>query len=257
MRNWQKATARDVRDSFLAFGRKIRKKELEIGRMHYALGLAHGVRQAIHCGYDKLVAVELGVAAGSGLLSLCQAAEYFRNEFGMDIRVYGFDSAAGLPELAGYKDHPEVWWEGQFKMPDPEELRAKLPAFAKLLIGDVGDTITEFESEIADYQLGFIVVDLDFYSSTTRAMKIFEMNPLRYVPALPLYMDDTEVLISQNPWCGEELAIQEFNNNHEFRKIERKSHFWAIHNFYVCHVLDHPVRTGETRPRLPFEIRAF
>ena len=40
----------------------------------YALPLAHGVWQAIHCGHDRLATVELGVYTGKGLLDLCKAA---------------------------------------------------------------------------------------------------------------------------------------------------------------------------------------
>ena len=44
-------------------------------------------------------AVELGVATGAGLLSLCKAAAFFRQGvFDIDIRVYGFDTGAGLSE---------------------------------------------------------------------------------------------------------------------------------------------------------------
>jgi hypothetical protein len=196
------------------------------------------------------------VAYGNGLFDLCKAAEVFRKEFDIDITVFGFDNAAGPPRGAGCEDHPEIWQTGQFKMPDPAAVRSGLPDFAKLMIGDLDQTPGDFESEIFGARLGFCAVDLDLYSSTRDAMKLFEMNPLFYVPAVPMYVDDVEVLISYNPWCGEAAAINEFNQSHELRKIHMRPNF-HIHNFHVCHILDHPMRTGQSIPRFPFEIMPF
>jgi len=53
-------------------------------------------------------------------------------------------------------------------------------------------------------------------------MSMFEMDPIFYVPALPVYLSDIDVSISYNPWCGLELAVNEFNDAHEFRKIQPK-----------------------------------
>lgn len=241
---------------FQEIGRQVRHGELDIGRHHYALALAHGVLQAILCGYDRIAAVELGVAHGGGLFDLCKAASFFRNECNIDVRVWGIDNAAGLPPLTGYKDHPEIWHTGQFKMPDPDAVKSSLPGFARLLVGDVGEMLMEFFHESYGYRLGFVAIDLDYYSSTKRAMPILAGDSNGYLPVVPLYFDDVNVLLSYNRWCGESAAIEEFNEEHEFRKIESKSHF-QIHNFYVCHVLDHPVRSGVIKPRLPFEIRVI
>ena len=61
--------------------------------------------------------------------------------------------------------------------------------------------------------------------------------------------------ISYNQWCGEEAAIREFNFENELRKIQRNDTF-AIPRFHVCHVLDHPIRTGsqKVRPGFPLQI---
>ncbi len=257
MPNWNSfSNYMDVRAAARSVAHKIRSNEIDVGRQHYALGLLHGVIQAVHCGYEKIVAVELGVAGGGGLLELCKAADFFRTETGIEIEVYGFDNATGLPPGSGHKDHPEIWRDGQFSMGDPNNLIAKLPDFAHLIIGDVEETIKKFEYKIFGSRLGFVSIDLDYYSSTKSAMGIFEMHPLFYVPALPVYLDDIEVLITYNPWCGEEKAVEEFNQSHEFRKIHRKPNF-AIHNFSVCQILDHPIRTGEIQPRFQFEIGPF
>ena len=43
---------------------QIRAGTIDLGRKHYALGLAHGILQAYHCGYDKITAIEFGVGEG-------------------------------------------------------------------------------------------------------------------------------------------------------------------------------------------------
>lgn len=241
---------------FQDIARRIRSGALTLGRGQYSLTLTHGVMQAIHCGYHKIYAVELGVAWGHGLLELCQAAEFFRQETGLDIRVYGIDNATGLPNVEGFRDHPEIWQRGQFNMGDPNQLRARLPSFAKLLIGDVGDVIEELFQDSEGYRLAFASIDVDYYSSTKRLMPIFQADADRYLPATPLYVDDVQVLITYNEWCGEAAAISEFNQENDLRKIDYKPHF-HIQNFHVLHVLDHPIRTGTVAPRFPLEIRAI
>jgi hypothetical protein len=257
MPSWSQITnSRDAMNIFWELGLKIRNKEIDVGRQHYALSLLHGVRQAVHCGYEKIAAVELGVAGGNGLLELCKAAAYFRNEFAMDIQVYGFDNATGLPPPVDYRDHPELWSQGNYKMPNPNVLREQLPDFAHLIIGDVSETIPEFEERSFGYRLGFVSVDLDYYSSTIAALKILENHPTSYVPAVPVYFDDVEGAITYNPWCGEEGAAKEFNEKHELRKIHFRPNY-RILNFSVCHILDHPMRTGKVLPRFPLDIFPF
>lgn len=238
---------------FQEIGQKIRNNTLNIGRHNYALSLCHGVLQAKCCGYNKITAIELGVGHGGGLLDLCKSADYFRNEFSIDIEVYGFDNATGLPQTLGHKDHPEIWSQGQFKLPDANAIKASLPDWAHLVIGDTTSTIPEFTDNFVDSRIGFVSLDLDYYSSTVPALKLFEMPPDRYLPAVPFYVDDVEGCISYNEWCGEAAAINEFNQAHEFRKIGKKFNF-NILNFHVVHVLDHPIRTGEIPPPYPLTI---
>jgi len=242
---------------FQEIGQIIRSGAVNMGRSYYALSLAHGVQQAIHCGYDKIVALELGVASGAGLLDLCQAAHVFRELFKIDIKVYGLDGATGLPDTVDYRDHPELWTKGQYTMPDPQLLRSKLPPFAELLIGDVGDTVVELEHRMGDAKIAFVAVDLDYYSSTKRAMPLFTFeNPEKYIPAVPVYFDDIEQIITLNEWCGEAAVINEFNQSHPYRKIDSKPYF-NIPRFHVCHVLDHPIRQGKVKPRISFGLYAF
>ena len=238
--------------------RQIRSGALNLGRRNYSLSLAHAVLQAQHCQYNKITAIEFGVAHGNGLRELCQAAAYFRQNCDIEIEVYGFDNATGLPpQTHGYKDHPEIWSGGAFNMGNPDAIRAQLPPWAHLIIGDVADTVAEFTETFANTRskVGFVSIDVDYYSSTVPCLKIFDMDPTLYLPAVPMYVDDMNWLITYNEWCGEALAIKEFNQTHELRKIDAKPNF-KIENFHVCHVLDHPVRTGEETNRTVFEIFA-
>jgi hypothetical protein len=257
MKDWRAMSQSECYEYFVDFGQKVRNRAIDLGRDTYALPLAHGVWQAIHCGYDRLAAVELGVYSGRGLRELCRAAQFFRNEFGFDLQVYGFDSGAGLPEpIHDYRDHPELLYHsGEFAMPDHDALRASLPEWCELILGDVGDTIPAFLQGLEDRRLVFAAFDLDLYSSTVRALPLLAGAPELYLPALPLYFDDTNSGISHCDWAGERLAALEFNEVHALRKISSPLESrYRIRNFYVLQVLDHPIRQGNVRPRYGFQI---
>jgi hypothetical protein len=256
MGDWRAMTQVECRDYFLNLGQKIRNGQVDLGRHRYALSLAHGVWQAIHCGYDRLAAIELGVFFGEGLLNLCKAAQFFRDEFGFDIQVYGFDSGRGLPAMTGdHRDHPELFHLGEFPMPDEQALRASLPEWCELIIGDVGEAISAFHQSLQDRRLAFAAFDLDLYSSTVRALPMLAGSPELYLPAVPLYFDDTANGISQCDWAGERLAVLEFNQAHAMRKISWPLESrYGIHNFFVLQVLDHPIRQGKEKPRFGFQL---
>ena len=203
---------------------------------------------AIHCGNGRITAVELGVFRGEGLLELCTAAQYLTEQLGMEFRVYGFDTASGLPALEGYMDHPEIWHANAFVMPDPAELRAKLPPFAKLILGDVGETLPAFQAELADAPLGFVSFDVDLYSSTKRALQILQYPPACYLPGVALLFDDTHTSLTHSDWSGEAAAVREFNAENTMRKIDHKPMF-QIQKFSVGQIFDHPARQGQAKTR--------
>ncbi len=246
MHDWRAMSFQEVNEYFSALIKKIRNESQPLGikYRHYLLGLAYGVKEAIICGNERLAAVEFGVFYGAGLLEMCKAAAFFRDEFGLDIQVYGFDGGVGLPRLTGdYRDQPEMFVPGDFKMPDQQALRAQLPAFCELVIGEVGETVQTFEPRLEDRVVIFAAYDLDLYSSTVRALPFLTYRPELYLPAVPMFFDDNGKTITQCEWAGEELAIHEFNSAHAMRKIERKDrHMWWLLNMFVLHVLDHPIR---------------
>ena len=208
------------------------------------------------CGYSKITAIELGVAIGNGLRDLCLAADYFSTKFNIDINVIGFDTGTGLPVLQDYRDHLEIWSQNDYSM-GGFDLQNQLPNNAKLIIGDVADTIPIFCQEFKDSRIGFVSIDLDLYSSTVSAMPLFEMPADYYLSAVPVYVDDIHNHITYNPWCGESLAIQQFNECHPLRKFHEKDSRWRIENFHILHVLDHPVCTGVIQPPTSLSIGPF
>ena len=230
-----------------------RAKNMELGRIVYSLPMIHAVQQAICCGYKKITVIELGVAGGNGIKNLYKISKHLHQEFGIEIDVIGFDTGTGLPEIKDYRDHPEIWSQGDFSM---EYKIDEFPTDVRLILGNVADTIPEFVKTF-DGILGFVSLDLDLYSSTVSAFPLFEMPAHRYLPAMPVYVDDINVLIGYNPWCGEALAIKEFNDSHPMRKIEEKSSAWHVQNFHVFHVLDHAIRNGVEKPLHPLTIEPF
>lgn len=224
----------------------------QIPRPPYAFGVWLSTLQAARLGINRLKIFEFGVAHGAGLLNLCSICEKITQSTDVEFEIYGFDSDVGMPELQGYKDHPEIWHQGQF-LSDHDAIRAKLPANAQLISGDIKDTIDQFcEIQLSsDAPIGFASIDVDLYSSTVSIFRLFEHEARNYLPVTILYFDDINDLLTNNKWCGEMLAINEFNDRHELRKMEemriRQNHApagWHDH-IYGLHVLDHPVRTGE------------
>lgn len=225
-----------------------------IRRPHYAHGLLLATLQAQKLGLEEMSVFEFGVSTGDGLRNLCSICHRITADTGFKFRIYGFDSDAGMPEISDYRDHPEIWYTGQFKV-DHSLLAGRLPGNAKLIVGDISKTIGPFcgENLNAKCPVGFVAIDVDLYSSTKSAFKLFEGRPEFYLPAVVMYFDDVNDMITLNSWCGEALAIREFNVENKLRKIEEK---WTRQNspnagwhdqMYCCHVLDHPVRSGKLK----------
>jgi hypothetical protein len=105
----------------------------------------------------------------------------------------------------------------------------------------------------SDAPIGYVVFDLDYYSSTREALNVLTADdPTKYLPVTLAYFDDIS-LYSHNRWCGELLAIDEFNLADSMRKITQDAFLadrrlyrraaW-IKKMFSVHVLDSPVRNS-------------
>jgi hypothetical protein len=200
-------------------------------------------------GYKRIAALEFGVAGGNGLVALEQHAEYVQRETGVEVAVYGFDTGQGMPQPQDMRDMPYLWQSGYFAM-DQAKLKARL-RFAKLELGRVEETVAQFFEKEDPPPIGFISFDLDYYSSTVAALKIFNGDHKRYLPRVVCYFDDLAggILDAYNEFTGELLAIKEFNDAQPDIKISRV-HGLSGHSkllpaqwhekIYVAHRFAHP-----------------
>ncbi len=220
-------------------------------RQHHAFALLNAADKARGLGLRSVSVLEFGVASGTGLLNICEIARKVTRETGVGFRVYGFDTGTGMPAARDHRDHPEHYRAGDFPMEKPDRLRALLPDDARLMIGNVAETVPEFLGELGtDSPIGFVSVDVDYYWSTVEALKILEGPAACYLPTVTIYLDDVW-FEEHNSWCGELGAARDFNDAHALRKIERfnnlrsrrlfKKTQWIDHMF-TLHVLDHPRR---------------
>jgi hypothetical protein len=182
-------------------------------RPHYLAGVLYAAQQAKREGRDAISVIEFGVADGYGLLALQAHAEAVERETGVRVAVYGFDSGGGMPAGTGdYRDHPDVWASGDYVM-NVAALKAKLTARTSLVLGPIAETVmttTIFEP------LGFVSVDVDYYSSTVDALSLLACTPALRRTAM--YFDDLSAHYNHQE-AGELLAIREFNEKHAGRII--------------------------------------
>jgi len=215
-----------------------------VDRPHYGYCLYNGALLAKKLGYSGISVLEFGVSGGRGLLNLEYHAEEVQKVLPINIEVYGFDMGIGLPEPLDYRDLPYVWRKGYHKM-DVPKLQKKLK-MAKLVLGDVRKTTETFLEEYKPHPIGAIMFDLDFYSSTVAALKMFEGDEKYFLPRLFCYFDDVSgsELELYNDYTGTRLAINEFNSTHKKKKLSKAYHLlsqkvidtwyhkiWIFHNF--------------------------
>jgi hypothetical protein len=224
-------------------------------RPHYAYGVNFAANLAKNLGLKAISVIEFGVAGGRGLLALEDAAERIGNHYGVDIRIWGFDAAVGMPRPADYRDLAHVWGEGDYVM-DVEALKSRL-RFAELRLGDVSQTIGPFLESAGAPPIGFISIDLDYYSSTAAALKILDGPPDTRLPRLCCYFDDIvwPEEACYNEYVGEFLAINEYNATHETSKIAKLANLrWTQahpaewhEQIYIHHDFVHPLYNKKVR----------
>ena len=221
-----------------------------VPREAYAYGILAAADYAIENNYKKIAIIEFGVAAGNGLLNMCYIADKVNKLTGVQFQILGFDTGVGMPPPIDYKDHPEKYFTGDFPPIDSQKLVNSLPVNAKLILGNIGDSIKDF-NKYCNCPIGFVSVDVDYYTSTTDCLKVFNLSSDNYLPYVFTYFDDV-YNIDHNEFCGELLAINEFNLENEHRKITKATLLnssrifrrspWT-HQIYLTHIFDHSHRT--------------
>ena len=191
-------------------------------RPHYAFCVYHAARQAHALGLDRISVMEFGVAGGNGLIELERLAMAVEQEFPVAIDVYGFDTGTGLPAPVDYRDLPYIWREGFFAM-DENALRGRLGR-ARLVLGDVKETVPDFFNAHGAAPLGAAFFDLDFWSSTNDALGIFDADEDKRLPRALCYFDD--VLSAEgggwmNEYIGQLASIRDYNESHQQKKISK------------------------------------
>jgi hypothetical protein len=191
--------------------RRLEYDWLMVPRSEYAWGLAQAAALARTLGIPGFTAIEFGVGAGGGLMIMEQHASWVSAETGVRIEVVGFDRGLGLPRPEDHRDVGYRWTEGEFKM-DEAALRRQLRN-AELVIGDIEDTAATYTPRLP---IGFVAFDMDFYSSTMSALRVFEGEEWdRWLPRVSAYFDDLRTI----EWVGERQAISDWNEKQEDRRV--------------------------------------
>jgi len=231
-------------------------------RPHYAWGAAQGVALGKVLGLKSVSLVEFCVASGAGLLALERTALRLEQLLSIGIEVYGFDTGAGLPKVVDHRDCPNVWLgQGQFPMP-VAELKQRLQK-ASLRLGPISETVPEFLKGKAA-PVAFASVDVDLYTSSVDALRLFDASYDQLLPRVVCYFDDIMGL-TYSDFNGERLAITEFNAAHPTRKLSPlyglryylPSQFvntmWP-YQIYFLHLHDHPLYNEPDELRKPMQI---
>jgi hypothetical protein len=219
-------------------------------RPHHAFSILKAADLAKEQGLKSISILEFGVANGSGLINMIKIANKVTKATGIKINVYGFDTGQGMPEPVDYRDHPEYYNTGDFPM-NRELLEQKIKGKAQLLIGPIKETLKTFTKTLSkDSPIGFVSIDVDYYSSTMDVFQLFKADAGLFIPLTYVYFDDISK-DNHNSKCGELLAIKEFNKENELREISHhrflenqrlfKNANW-LKQIYYFHVLDHKHR---------------
>jgi len=216
-------------------------------RPSYAYCTYHAADLARRLGISRISVIEFGVAGGNGLIFLRDFAARVREALGVEVEVYGFDTGAGLPEVTTIEDLPYWFRPTQYRM-DEAALRARLHP-AKLVLGNVADTVSEFFTRYNPAPVGAIFNDLDLYTSTRDSLRLFEQDVSRFLPRLFMYFDDvigTE-LEMYSECNGQLLALSEFNSRQQAVFVGLNQNLLARneveyrYQIYYAHMRSHPL----------------
>lgn len=192
--------------------------DFDLLRPEYCFGVKDAFETAKKESIKKILLFEFGVASGRGFFKICEIAKKLSKKYAIDYEVIGFDTGEGLPEIQDYRDHPEKYRFGDY--PSMGLKNATLPKKSKIYFGEIKDTIKNFvkESDSNVGKIGFISIDVDLYTSTVDTLGIFKLDASKYLSKVTLHLDDMRDT-DHNEYCGELLAIREFNDLNLPRKI--------------------------------------
>jgi hypothetical protein len=215
-------------------------------RIPYAWGILQGVSLASALGVGRVSVVEFGVAGGNGLVAMERIGERVEQLFDVRLDIYGFDTGAGLPRVADYRDVPNLASTGLYVM-DQAKLRSRLRR-SQLILGDIKDTIVEFMAS-RPAPIAFLACDLVLYTSTISALRVLDADESMLLPRIHCNFDDV-LGFTYGDYNGERLAIHEFNAAHPMRKISpiyglrhyvpaRCFNDMWVEKFWIAHIFDH------------------
>jgi hypothetical protein len=189
-----------------------------VERPNYLAGVLAAAELAKSDGVNEISVMEFGVAGGSGLVKLQEYASLVERQTGVSIKVFGFDTGEGLPDLCNdFRDHPDQWRVNDYRM-DVPKLRSRLTARSQLVLGNIADTVPDFVSA-GHPPVGFIACDVDLYSSSTDVLRIFSLPGKRMLRRAFIYFDDLDFVFNHR-FAGEWLAIDEFNRDNSHTRID-------------------------------------
>jgi hypothetical protein len=220
-------------------------------RPQYALGLLKACILAKRLNLRKIYAFEFGCAGGSGIQDLLYLGNKLHRLTGMDICVRGIDLGSGLCKPESFRDLPYMWGEGFYKCDI-----AKLESLGLTKYISFGDVATVLPSLLSDpllgndARIGFMAFDMDYYSSTKKALDIIRItDKLKFLPRTPFYFDDTLLTC---PDTGELRAVYDYNDaSHnskiysnelepEFLSLRWPNWIYLAKKLMTLHVFDHP-----------------
>lgn len=190
----------------------------------YAVAIWRATEIAASTGTERISVLEFGVASGDGLIACELLAREIGRIHNVGIDVYGFDGGSGLPENADWRDCPQCWRGGQFTM-DREALESRL-SDASLILGNITETWPSF-IEGNNAPVGAMLIDVDYYSSTTAILNPLPGHILKFLPIVNMYFDDIGGSLQ---YQGESLAIREFNAKNRMIKISPETESFGEFN---------------------------
>ena len=87
-------------------------------RQQYAFSLLKTAELAMVRGLKSVTVIEFGVAAGAGLVNICNISRNITKLTGVEFNIVGFDSGQGMPPPRDHRDHPEIFSEGSYPLID-------------------------------------------------------------------------------------------------------------------------------------------